>query len=116
MFKGLSVFFETYSITSMDSKNSALHPIDVSCDIDDSIKRVQELLSQLGYDHFVVDSNFKELFAKNEIFEVTVSFIKRINGGTHIGMALFSPKGKRTKKILIGLMQELSQAFTNEII
>ena len=116
MFKGLSVFFETYSITSDDNKNTALHPIEVSCDIDSSIKRTQELLTKLGYGSFMVNDNFREIFAKNDKFEVTASFILLQNGGTRIGMAVFSPKGKLTKKILIGLMREVSQEFSNEII
>lgn len=116
MFKGLSVFFETYSITASDAKNSILQPIDVSCSTDFSSERVRELLTGLGFGSFAEDKNFKELFAKNEKFEVTVSFIGLPNGGTRIGVAVFSPKGKRTKKILIGLMQELSQAFNNEKI
>ncbi len=116
MFKGLSVFFETYSITSLDNKNEALHPINVSCDIDTSIIKVKELLARNDFDDFIVDNNYKEIFAKNEKFEVTVSFIERTNGGTCIGMALFSPLYKRTKKILIELMQELSQTFTDERI
>lgn len=116
MFKGLSVFFETYSITSDDNKNSALHPIEVSCDIDSCIKRTQALLERLGYGSFMVNENFKEIFAKNEKFEVTVSFIILQNGGTRIGMAVFSPKGKLTKKILIGLMGELSREFNDEKI
>lgn len=116
MFKGLSVFFETYSITSDDNKNSDLHPIEVSCDIDSSMRRSQELLTRLGYDSFVVSENFKEIFTKNASFEVTVSFIALQNGGTRIGMAVFSPKGKLTKKILIGLMREISQEFGDEKI
>lgn len=116
MFKGLSVFFETYSITSDDNKNTALHPIEVSCDIDSSIYRTQKLLTKLGYGSFVVNENFKEIFAKNDKFEVTASFIVLQNGGTRIGMAVFSPKGKLTKKILIGLMRELSQEFGDEKI
>ena len=116
MFKGLSVFFETYSITSDDNKNTALHPIEISCDIDSAIKRTQELLTKLGYGSFVFNENFREVFAKTDKFEVTVSFIVLQNGGTRIGVAVFSPKGKRTKKILIGLMQELSQEFKDEKI
>ena len=116
MFKGLSVFFETYSITASDSKNIALQPIDVSCSLEFSVARVRELLEKLGYGSFVEDKNFKELFAKSEKFETTVSFIVLPSGGTRIGAAVFSPKGKRTKKVLIALMQELSQAFNNEKI
>ncbi|MDE6029819.1 MAG: hypothetical protein K2F90_05845 [Clostridiales bacterium] len=116
MFKGLSVFFETYSITSDDNKNSALHPIEVSCDVDSCIKRAKELLAKLGYGDFVVNENFKEMFAKTEKFEVTVSFIVLQNGGTRIGVAVFSPKGKLTKKILIGLMQQMSLEFGDEKI
>ena len=116
MFKGLSVFFETYSITSDDNKNTALHPLDVSCDADSAMKRTQELLTRLGYGSFSVSENFKEIFAKNEYFEVTVSFIVLQNGGTRIGAAVFSPRGKLTKKILIGLMREISQEFGDEKI
>ena len=116
MFKGLSVFFETYSITSDDNKNTALHPIEVSCDIDSSIQRTKALLTKLGYGSFVVNENFNEIFAKNEKFEVTVSFIVLQNGGTRIGVAVFSPKGKLTKKVLTGLMCEISQEFGNEKI
>ena len=116
MFKGLSVFFETYSITAENAKNAILHPIDVSCDIEDSMARVRALLIKFRFHGFVEDKNFKELFATNDKFEVTVSFIGLANGGTRIGAAVFSPKGKRTKKILIELMQELSKEFSNEII
>lgn len=114
MFKGLSVFFETYSITSTENKNSALHPIDVSCGVETSLVRVSKMLSNLGYGSILEDRDFREIFAKNDNFEITASFIALPSSGTRIGVAVYSPKGHRTKKMLIALMEEISKAFANE--
>lgn len=117
MFKGLAAFFETYSITAADAKNSNLHPVDLSLDLESTVNRTKNFLMSKGYGDFVYDKNFKELFGVGKKFEVTVSFILLQNGGTRIGVALYSPKGnKLTKKPLIALMQGLAQEFINEKI
>ena len=116
MFKGLSIFFETYSITTFESKNKELEPIDVPYIIDDCKAKVHKKLEELGFNDFVDDRNFKEIFAKTEKFEITVSFIGQPNGSTRIGVALFSPKHKRTKKKLIAILNEIRKEFSeNEL-
>lgn len=114
MFKGLSVFFETYSITANDAKNDALKPIDVSCGVESSMVRVSDMLTRLGYGSKLENRDFKEIFAQNDNYEVTASFIALPNSGTRIGMAVFSPTGKLTKRTLISLMGEVAKEFEYE--
>ena len=116
MFKGLSVFFETYSITSNESKNAALRPIDVTCGTETSAMRVRALLERLGYGSMLENKEFKEIFASDGEWEVTASFIALPSSGTRIGLAVYSLKHRRTKKKLIRLMEELKKEFVSEII
>ncbi|MDE7454755.1 MAG: hypothetical protein K2M64_02885, partial [Clostridia bacterium] len=88
----------------------------VACGVESALVRVSKLLTELGYESILENRDFSEIFAKNDNFEVTVSFIALPNSGCRIGVAVFSPGGKRSKKALIGLMAEISKAFTNERI